>query len=180
MKGLILSAAVFVLFVVVTAIVSHVGKFARHGRFFLVGTMLALPVFVAAFLLAPGDLGFLPPAWCAHRAWLDLLLGLAVLVLNIHNYGDWFFGFNGGFSTSMMLLLSAAGQNGTTAEALIAEYHDVEGRDKIHGWRIPRLVETGYLRLDAATGRYSLTEKGRRLASVTRLLKRVLNLGRGG
>jgi hypothetical protein len=180
MKGLILSGGLFVLYVLGTAVVSHVAKFERHSRLFLPATALALPLFVAAYLLSPRDLGFLPPEWCAHRTWLDLLLGLAVFILNIHNYGDWFFGFNGGFSTSMMLLLLSGGAKGTTADELIAEYHDAEGRDKIHGWRIPRLVETGYLALDSATGKYSLTAKGRKLAKVTRLLKRILNLGRGG
>jgi hypothetical protein len=180
MKGLFLSGGLFVLYVLGTAVVSHIGKFARHSRLFLPATALALPLFVATYLLSPRDLGFLPAEWCAHRPWLDLALGLAVLVLNIHNYGDWFFGFNGGFSTSMMLLLLSAGEKGATAEELIAEYHDAQGRDKIHGWRIPRLVETGYLALDAATGKYALTAKGVQLAKVTRLLKRILNLGRGG
>jgi hypothetical protein len=180
MKGLVLSAVVFLAYVVLTAAVSHFGQFARHSRLFVPAALVALPLFCVAYLLTPPDLGFLPVAWRAAHSWLDLALGVSVLCFNIHSYIDWFFGFNGGFSSSMMLLLDSADAKGTTAHELIAKYHDAEGRDKIHGWRIPRLVETGYLRLDPATGRYALTEKGRRLAIVTRLLKRVLNLGRGG
>jgi hypothetical protein len=180
MKGILLSVAAFALYVLITAIVSHLVRFTRHGRFFLVSASFAALSYGLIFWLMPPDLWVIPESWIAHRPWLDFGLGLALLVLNIHNYGDWFFGFNGGFSTSLMLLIARRKERGVTARELIAEYHDSDGCDKIHGWRIPRLVETGYLTQEEGSGKYRLTPKGAQLARVTRLLKRILNLGRGG
>jgi hypothetical protein len=77
-------------------------------------------------------------------------------------------------------LLLAREPKGSSAEELIAEYRDPEGRDKIHGWRLPRLAETGYLDIDPHTRICTLTKKGRNLARFTRFLKSLLNLGRGG
>lgn len=180
MKGLLLSGYVFIVFVFVTALISHIGRFTRHSRLFIPATAISLPIYLLLYWTTPPSLGAIPEQWHATRPWLDASFGLFVLLLNIHNYGDWFFGFNGGFSTSLMLLIAGRKERGVTARELIAEYHDKDGRDKIHGWRIPRLVETGYLAQEEGTGRYRLTEKGAQLARVTRLLKRILNLGRGG
>jgi len=180
MKGIILSCAIFTAYVVLTAIVSHFARFQRHSRLFIPAALIAVPVFLAAYRFTPADLWFLPPPWQAARAWLDAALGVLILLLNIHNYIDWFFGFNGGFSTSMMLLLLAREPKGATAAELIAEYHRADGTDKIHGWRLPRLAETGWLRIDPSTQICTLTDKGRALARFTRFLKTVLTLGRGG
>lgn len=180
MKGLLLSFVVFVLYVVLTALLSHFARFERHSRLFLPGILLAVVAFAAGYCLTPADLGFLPAGWLASHAWLDVCVGLFVLLLNIHNYMDWFFGFNGGFSTSLMLLLYRAAKDGRTTDGLISEYHTGSGMDKIYGWRLPRMEETGYLAMDKETGTCTLTPKGRMTAQIGRLIKKILNLGAGG
>ncbi|HWB58597.1 MAG TPA: hypothetical protein VG733_03855 [Chthoniobacteraceae bacterium] len=180
MKGFVLSVAVFVVYVLLTALVSHLARPDRHARIFLPGIALAIGAYFACYFLLPSGLGFLPESWLATYTWLDLLLGAFILVLNIHNYIDWFFGFNGGFSTSLILLIHRAGANGLRASDLIAKYHGRDGMDKIYGWRLPRLEETGYIAIDKQTGLCTLTANGRRAAMITRMIKRMLNLGAGG
>ena len=180
MKGLLLSLAVFVLYVISTAIVSHFGRFERHSRLFLPAVVIWSPIYFALYALTPRDLGFLSERWIAmHRA-PDAIYGYFVLLLNVHSYIDFFFGFNGGFSTSLMLKLLRAGDRGMTSEEILGHYRMTDGTDKIFGWRVPRLIETGYLTKDRATGRYSLTRKGLLVAQIGYFCKRLLNLGKGG
>jgi hypothetical protein len=179
MKGLLLSAMVFVCYVVFTAILAHLLRVERHSRLFVPAAGLGGLAYAVAFLLLPAGLGFLPERWQAHLPWLDFLAGGVILVLNIHNYVDWFFGFNGGFSTSLMLLLYRAGGKGAGTEELIARYHGKDGIDKIYGWRVPRLEETGYIVI-SKDGVCTLTEKGKRIARISAAIKKILNLGAGG
>ena len=180
MKGILLSTAIFMLYVVLTAWLSHILKPVRHTRVFAPSLIATAFLYLGSYLLSPADLGFLPPRLLANYAWLDIALGLLILVLNVHSYVDTFSGLNCGFSTSMMLLLHRAGEKGMTAEDLIANYHGSDGMDKIYGWRIPHLDETGYIHFDRRTGVCTLTGKGRVTALITRLIKRTLNLGAGG
>lgn len=180
MKGFILSALVFVAYVLLTALFSHILRPGRHSKVFLPAIAIAVVGYLAGYLLTPPGLGFLPTAWLAHFQWMDLPLGLFILILNIHNYIDWFFGFNGGFSTSLILLLHRAGAGGLTTAELIANFHGRDGMDKIYGWRLPRLEETGYIHIDKQTRVCTLTSKGRLAATITRVIKKTLNLGAGG
>jgi hypothetical protein len=180
MKGLILSLLVFVLYVISTAIVSHLVRFERHSRLFLPAIAIWIPIYFAAYFLTPATLGFLSTPWMATHRMLDAIFGCAVLLLNIHSYIDFFFGFNGGFSTSIMLLLFRSGVEGATTEELIGAYRCPDGTDKIHGWRLPRLIETGWIRLDPATGGCNLTSKGLAVARLSGWLKGLLCLGKGG
>jgi len=180
MKGLIVSTLVFVLYVVMTAFFSHFLRPDRHSKIFLPGILFSILLYFGIYIRSSADLGFIPPAWIAHYSRLDFLLGFVILMLNIHSYIDWFFGFNGGFSTSLILLLHRAGNNGMQVEEVIARYHGEGGMDKIYGWRLPRLEQTGYIKIDEASGICTLTLKGRLAAATTRRIKRALNLGAGG
>lgn len=180
-KGLILSLAVLAAYVAATAVLLHVLRPKRPSRVFpptLFGFVL---IYAAAYLLTPPDLYCLPRAWQAAPAWLDALAGLVILLLNYISYIDWYFGFNGGFSMSLMLELLRAEGGRADSEELIRRYtlnNDVG--DKITAWRLPRLEETGYLARDADAGAYRLTPKGRLVAWLTFISKRALNLGEGG
>ena len=180
MKGFLLSSLVFVAYVVVTALIAHIFRVERHSRLFLPALGIAVLCYLACYILVPQGMWFLPPRWIAHCFWLDLLLGLVILILNVHNYIDYFFGFNGGFSTSLMLLLYRAGKAGLNESQVISNYHGRNGLDKIYGWRLPKLEETGYIVIDQRTGVCTLTPKGVRIASLTAFFKKILNLGAGG
>ncbi len=177
MKGVLLSFAAFLLYVVATALLSRILLVCRHAKLFIRTFLAAEAAYFLAYALTPANLWFLPARLLAPSPWLEILLGAFILALNFHSYFDWFFAFNGGFSTSLLLLLL---RSRASSEELIAKFHDAGGRDKIYGWRLPRLEETGYLRINPATRVCSLTPKGRVVAILTRFIKRLLNLGHGG
>jgi hypothetical protein len=110
----------------------------------------------------------------------DLFYGFAVFLLNAHSYVDYFYGFNSGFSTSLMQRILAAGEGGASQDEIIAAYIGPDGVDKIHGWRLPRLAAKGYVVIDKDSGTCRLTTKGLRIAKVAIACKRLLNLGLGG
>lgn len=176
MKGLLVSLLLFVLFVPLAALLSHLFRVKRHGKLLFPMMALSAPVFFGVYALLPDDLGFLPPEWQATHAWVDALTGTIILVLNIHNFIDYFFAFNGGFSTSLMLLLH---KRPRTSEELIAEYRGADGLDKIYGWRIPFLVKKGYVTV-GPDHVIRLTARGDRAARIGLFAKRFLNLGKGG
>ncbi len=179
MKGLLLSLLVFIFYVISSVVLSQILKPKRHAKLFLPLAIMALPLFLIAYAATPANLWILSLGWQAAHSWLDAILGMMILFFNIHSYVDWFFGFNGGFSTSLMMLLLNKGSQGATTEELIAHYNSSAG-SKIHGWRLPRLEETGYLRIDPMTHRCLLTKKGVFIATIARQAKKILSLGMGG
>lgn len=180
MKGPLLSFFIFVLYVVGTALSSYFFKPTRHSSLFLSFLIPAIAGFFLAYYLMPSDLWFLGAAWQANYTWADVSIGIIILVLNIHSYIDWFFAFNGGFSTSLMLLLLKHQSQGTTSQKLINHYYSTDGIDKIHMWRLPRLEETGYLQIATSTKVCSLTKRGQLVAQLCSITKKLLGLGLGG
>lgn len=180
MKGFLLSFFIFVLYVIVTTIASHFIKPQRHSYFFLRFLAPMIFIFLLAYYFTPPTLWILDPSWEANYAWIDMILGLIILLLNAHSYIDWFFAFNGGFSTSLMLLLLDYEPQGATSQELINQYYSTSGTDKIHSWRLPRLEATGYLKIDPETKICSLTKKGSLIARSSSMSKKLLNLGLGG
>lgn len=180
MKGLVVSIIVFAGYVISCVALSHLLRPKRHSMLFFPAALAWSPVYFALFFLTPADLGFLPSSWLTPLRALDAGYGYIIFLLNAHSFIDYFFGFNGGFSTSLMLEIFRAGEQGLSTGDLIGRYHHASGVDKIYGWRLPRLAETGYIAIDASTGICTLTPKGRAIARFTWFLKRFLNLGAGG
>ena len=180
MKGLILSLIVFAFYVLSTIVLSHLLHPRRHGRLLLYPIFAWIPVFFLLYVKTPADLLFLPPSWQAGNRTLDMAFGFFVYLLNCHSFFDFFFGFNGGFSMSLLLEILRADQQGMKAETLIAGYYNPDGTDKIYGWRVPQLVDKKYVVIEPHTNACRLTPKGRFLAGVAIVLKRILNLGEGG
>ena len=181
MKGLILSLAVFVAYVFVTAILSHWLRPQRPSRLFPPIFLFFSLIYAAAYWFTPQDLYFLGPGWISAPLWLDAIGGFIILIMNYFSYIDWFFGFNGGFSMSLMLEILRTDNRSMSTEELVHRYLlSNEDSDKILSWRIPRLEETGYIVQDRQTGIYQLTYKGRIVVWLTDISKRFLNLGAGG
>ena len=138
-------------------------------------------LYIVVFWITPQNLYFLPAGWIGEPGWLDAISGLVILILNCLSYINWFFGFNGGFSMSLLLELWRTANQGLSTEELVRRYVLTNaGIDKILGWRVPRLEETGYIIKDPQTGVFQLTPKGRIVAWLTLISKRMLNLGAGG
>jgi hypothetical protein len=179
-KGLIISLAAFVLYVASATLVAHLTKPERHGRILFPFVLVWTPAYFLLFLLTPPDLGFLPPAWRCSLRWLDVSYGYVIFLLNCHSFIDFFYGFNGGFSTSLMQELHRAAPAGLPAPAIVGLYKRPDGTDAIYGWRLPQLERTGYIAVDRERGVCTLTPKGRAIARLARGCKRFLNLGSGG
>lgn len=179
MKGLLLSLLLFLLYIISSVILSHLLKPQRHSKLFIPLTAIAIICFLFAYHFSSVSLGFLPTTWQATYPWLDIALGIVILLFNIHSYIDWFFGFNGGFSTSLMMLLLKNKGAGATYQDLLANYRTPTGDDKIHGWRLPRLEETGYLHIDSNSD-CLLTKKGKLVARIASVAKKIFSLGLGG
>jgi hypothetical protein len=179
MKGLLLSLLAFLFYVASTIAISHLVRFQRHSKLFLPAIVAWTPVYFALYWLTSPTLGFLSEPWVATHSRLDAIYGYVVFLLNVHSYMDFFFGFNGGFSASMLVQLKKS-RGGLTAEQIIARYRKPDGTDKIFAWRLPRLAETGYLTIDPVSRRCRLTAKGRLIAGLGSLCKNILNLGKGG
>ncbi len=180
MKGLILSVAVFIVYVLASMILCHCIR-PRKPLPVLAGAALAgLPAYALAFWLTAPDLGFLPPAWRTAWSGFDAVCGAGVYLLNCHSYIDFFFGFNGGFSMSMMLAIRRAEKGELRMEELCARYILPDGFDRIYSWRLPRLRQAGLITIEPDTGVCRLTPKGARVARVGWFFKRLLNLAEGG
>jgi len=180
MKGLVISIIAFVIYVILTAVGAHIFKPKRHGRYFFPAIVILSPIYLILYAIVPKDCWFLPANWLCPYVWIDFLYGFVIFLLNVHSYIDYFFGFNGGFSTSVILNIFRAGATGLTSEQITARYIAKDGTDKILGWRLPALQDAGHLRIDPETDECYLTSKGRAIARVTYIIKRALNLGAGG
>ncbi len=180
MKGLIISLVIFAAYVLSTAFFSHILKPKKYSRVFFPLLAAWTPVYFAAYFLTPADLYFLPESWIAGIRWLDVTYGYIVFVLNFHSFLDFFFGFNGGFSMTIMHLILQSPRGELAANDVAAAFTTADGLDKIYSWRVPKLEKTGMLTFDPERRVYRVTEAGRRVAKFTIFCKRFLNLGLGG
>lgn len=180
MKGLVISLAIFVSYVLATMLLAHFLRPQRHFKLFGLSFLAFSVFYFALYALTPKNCFILPETFLSPGLWLDMILGYAILLLNCHSYIDCFYGFNGGFSSSLILALWRTGDRGAGTEELLRLYFRANGTDKIVGWRLPDLEASGYIRSEQQTGLYQLTLKGRVIARLTLFLKRVLNLGAGG
>ena len=180
MKGLVVSLAIFLLFLIVTAILSHILRPQRHAPLFFPAVPAFSPFYFILYALTPPDCYFLPVTWLSHTVWLDVTAGYLVFLFNCHSYIDMFFLFNYGFSSSLLLDMLRTGNRGLDTNHFIHRLHTADGTDKIFSTRLPRLEASGYIRQDGPTGMYQLTHKGLVVARLTWFLKRLLNLGAGG
>jgi hypothetical protein len=180
MKGLIISAVLFAAFVAFTALISHALKPRRYVIAFVYIFLLWSPLYFLCYMLTPRDLGFLKPSLLCSVAWVDMLYGYILFVLNFHSYIDFLGAFNGGFSTSLLVEVLRAGPEGCATQHLVAKYRRPGEGDAIYGWRIPLLAKGGWITVDTSSGIGRLTMKGTVVAHVAQLAKRLLNLGKGG
>ncbi|MBI2442265.1 MAG: hypothetical protein HYV35_12965 [Lentisphaerae bacterium] len=180
MKGVFIALVVFGGYVLVTMLLAHALRPRRYFIFFfLTGLAFGLLYFLL-HKLTPPNAFILPATWISDKHGLDLTVGFFVFLLNWHSYIDFFYGVNGGFSTSLLLEIQRTQGRGASTEELLQQYFRADGTDKIYGARLPALEQSGYLRLDQPAGLYQLTPKGLVVARLTWLLKRLLNLGAGG
>ncbi len=179
MKGFFVSIVALAGFLVSAVLAARVFRPRRHLHLFVPTAALWGGGYVALYLLLPASAGFLPVDWQSADPVLDGVYGFIVYWLNVHTTVDVFFATCGGFSVSLLSAILRSG-DGMRTEALVELFQGGHSGDKIYNWRVPHLERQGYLFRDAGRGKYQLTKKGRLLAQLTSLLKRAMNLGKGG
>jgi hypothetical protein len=180
MKGLIISLLTFVLYIIITALLAHTFKPRHIGKLFFPSVVWWSPIYFVLYYLTPSNVYFLPESWLTSMTWLDVSYGYVVYLLNCHSYIDFFFGFNGGFSMSLMFEIFRAPGQRLKKEILVKKYYTDEGLDKIYSWRLPHLLNANCIVMNDRGDCCKLTDRGRRIAIITKGLKRFLNLSEGG
>ncbi len=176
MKGLILSCATLLFLVILTIVSAQILRPKQHAKLFFMLCIPCAALYFLAYELTPATLGFLPLPWQAKPSRLDAIFGCVVFLLNSLTYINLFGALNTGFSTSLMLDILQTGKDGMTTEQIVAGYAGDDGIDKIHGWRLPGLERSGYLRKNGATGIYRLTAKGFIVAHLSSFFKILLRV----
>lgn len=180
MKGIILSFAVFFLYLFSVIITCQIKQFERHSKIFLPMFVFWIPVYFVLYLITPDNLYFLPYYLTNQYKWLELIYGFFVYALNFHNQIDFFYTVNGGFSTCILIELKKT-KNGLSSEQIVNMFKKPgESMNKIFSWRLPRMAETGYITFNEKTGSASLTLKGKIIAGFVKFLKFLLNVPKGG
>ena len=152
---------------------------ARPARLLALSYLLSLPFYFVTYWATSSHLGFLPSTWMSGAPIIDIIMGFVFFTLNFHSFLDFFFAVNGGLSACLLSVIHQNRDNGITPHELSAMFRSRQGYDKITAWRLPRLVQTGYLTNNPDTDQYRLTAKGHRMASAVRLCKLVLNIRTG-
>ena len=200
-KGLILSLLAFVLYVGSTAVAAHVLRPKAYLRLFALVSLPCSVAYILLYAVTPDSLYFLPPTWRCSDRYFDIAYGFVILLLNCHNFVDYFFATCGGFSVSLLVAILDAGDKPIATADLSAKFKlesETESRrvapgvgpvdmpvttdesDRIYAWRLPFLVKRGWIQKDPKTDHYSLTSTGRTIARIVHGLKRSMNLGEGG
>ncbi len=179
MKGILISLLAVAGFLITAIFAARLFRPKRHLQLFVPTALLWGGGYVGLYFWVPASAGFLPLEWQTPSAWADGLYGFLVYWLNIHTVVDVFFATCGGFSVSLLSAILRA-EGGLSTEALVEAFSGTQGGDKIYNWRVPHLESQGYLFRDSNSGAYQLTAKGRLVASFIHILKRLMNLGKGG
>ena len=179
MKGLLISLIALLAFILTAIVAARLFKPKRHLQLFAPTAALWAIGYVTIFLSTPSHLGFLPSGWQSAHSWVDATYGFFVYWLNVHTVVDIFFATCGGFSVSLLSAILKAPDKATT-DCLVSSFSQGQGEDKIYNWRVPHLERQGYLSRNTQSGNYQLTLKGRFIARSTKLLKKLMNLGKGG
>ena len=176
LKGLVLAACGFVLFLAV-----HVLVFRLHvpeRRFF---TMVRIAfviglVFIGVHRTTPSDLGFglLPQEYTGAGWAIDLMNGLLVYGFLFIGYCMFYFLVDRGFSGRIMIEIeSSPGKQLRPSD--IADRYSMEA---VLRRRLNQMLKIG--RIVEKDGRYCNTAKGQSAAALFAFVKRFLQLGDGG
>lgn len=180
MKGLLISLATSLLYSLTVIVGAQLYRPKRHVWLFYGTIAVLIPVYFVLYAITPRDLRFLSAGWICPNQGLDMAYGFVVFLLNCHNFACVIVPLCSGFSVSLLVAIQQSKGETATTDELLAKFKMTDGTDRIYGWRVPHLERRGYIRIDPQTGNCWLTPKGRWIARVTYVLKRLMNLGAGG
>jgi hypothetical protein len=164
MKGLLLATALSTAYVALITAVFQCWTL-RHKAAVMTGVhLLTLPCLIAAHLLTPADLGFLPAALARGPAVVDLGFGLLVYssgyfggLLQLYNLAD------RGLSLRVLIDIEESPGGRTTAAALCQGYSGGRGLVWMYDKRLADLVAGRFVEI--SDGLVRNTQRGTRVAS---------------
>ena len=175
MKGLLLALACSVGTALGVTLLFAARDVARRAAAMCGVFLLVAIVYVAAYVLTPPDLGFLPARLVEPRAWLDGAFGLSVHAALF--FGGWLQLYNlaeRGFSLRILIDVAEAPGQVVTGGEVAARYGGGRGAAWMREKRIDGLVETGLASWHG--GQLRATAKGERTARLFRRLRTTLRI----
>ena len=174
MKGLLLAAAGSLVLAAAITVLLRTARPERRVDALLRMFVVSLPVFVALYLLTPGDLGILPPALVDGRLAGALY---AVAVYASLFLGGWLQLYNlaeRGCSLRILIDIDEHPARAMTPADLLRGYGAGRGIDWMVAKRVDGLVSEGFAELHAE--RLLPTPRGRRAASLFAAARAALRL----
>jgi hypothetical protein len=174
-KGLLLALACSVATALGVTVLFAGCDVARRAAAMCGVFLLSVPLYVAAYVLTPPDLGVLPARLVEAQAWLDGAFGLAVHAALFA--GGWLQLYNlaeRGFSLRILIDIAEAPPRALTGEQVAARYGSGRGSAWMREKRIDGLVESGLARWD--DGWLRPTDRGWRAARMFGRLRGALRL----
>lgn len=174
MKGIALALLSFALLVGLSVVLLRRYRGRKHYRVLLAAFATASAAYVGAHVATPADLGVFAERWLEPNRAVDIANGAVLLALLFHSYWDTLYtAVLTGFSANLLVVLDREG--GLGIDEVVRIYGADGADDHLVARRVRGLVEDGYL---AATrpqdGSVRLTPKGRAMACLVKILKRLL------
>jgi hypothetical protein len=174
MKAVMLPALVGLLLL---AAMSATLRFARPwepARVLLRLYLASLPALIAAYVLTPVDLGFLPPQWIAPSAAVELAFAVFLYsagffggLLQLYNLAD------RGFSLRIIIDVLTSQDRVATVDQIMTGYGGGRGMSWMYAKRLDGMLLVKLIALDG--DRIILTERGARTARLFTWLQGLLN-----
>jgi hypothetical protein len=174
-KGLLLALACSAGTALGVTILFAARDVGRRAAAMCVVFLLSVPIYLAAYVSTPADLGVLPSRLVEARAWLDCAFGLVMHAALFA--GGWLQLYNlaeRGFSLRILIDIEEAQSRALTGEQVVARYGGGRGAAWMREKRIEGLVQAGLAAWH--DGRLRVTPKGRRTARFFGRLRSALQI----
>jgi len=174
-KGILLSLISFFLLIVVSFFSIRAYRGKKYFYVFLTVLPFACLFYLLLFYSLPDNLYFLPQILVEPSRLVDFGNGLFILLLLFHIFWDTAYAtVLTGFSSELMVRLFREKQRGLSIEELMKEFGAEREMDEILEWRIPNLLNSGYVTAEGS--RFRLLKKGRWIAALGLFLKKLFRM----
>lgn len=179
MKGILLALPSFLLFVITAIFALRRYRGKKYFHIFSAELPFVCLSYACFFYYLPKNLFFLPPYALEPSLFIDFCNGFLLLALLIHIFWDAMYAtLLTGFSSGLIVHLFLQKQQGLSVKELCELSGSHRGIDDVFAWRLPNLLQDGYLSSEG--DRFYLTKKGRSLAKFSLLLKKLFTMDVGG
>lgn len=171
LKGVLLAGVAFLCLMTISVLLLRLYHGKRYYRVFLIAFAVALGFYGLFYAVLPTDLGFLSPKWLERHRPLEFLNGILILGMLFLWFWDTFYtAVLTGFSSNLMVILAAGGTR--SPQEVLRIYGAEKELDSILAWRLPKLLDGGYIEAHGAG--YRIRSKGRKIGRLARFLQRLL------